>query len=171
MTCCGATRADDGKVGGDGIWSHVASGCAVDLDGRAGRISDVGMKHGHGCAVTGFDRRPFETLAGGEFCQMVAGDGDAPKVTAIDVVLVGGKQDSAAIGGERDVFDFEFAVGVQRRGCVVVRGDGVEVHPAGFLPGKDDAIAGAPEQLVVGFHAVERAAGAWGGAPELVAIS
>ncbi len=90
---------------------------------------------------------------------------------AIDVVLIGREQNGLAIARKRNVLGFEFAVDVQRRGRIAVDRDGVEVHVAGLLPGEDDAIARAPEQLVFGDHGVEGAAGAFGGMPELAAIS
>src|ERR1035438_9910853 len=41
------------------------------------------------------------------------------------------------------------------------------MHRPGLFPWEDDAIAGAPEQLVSGDHSVERAARPFGGVPQL----
>src|ERR1035438_7813538 len=45
------------------------------------------------------------------------------------------------------------------------------MHPTGAFPGKNYAVGRAPEQLIVGDHGVEGAAGANGCVPKLAAIS
>src|ERR1700677_335291 len=87
-------------------------------------------------------------------------------MTAIDVVFVRGKQNGAAVGWGGCVFTLKIAWGVEGLWNVAARGDGVKVHPAGALPGKDNAIASAPEQLVISGHAVKDTARAFGSVPE-----
>src|ERR1700694_4098601 len=45
------------------------------------------------------------------------------------------------------------------------------MHPAGFFPRENDAIAGAPEQLIIGKHGVESATRSFGSMPQLTAVS
>src|SRR5580658_7872461 len=90
---------------------------------------------------------------------------------AIGVILIRGEENRAAIGGERGMFDFEIAGWVEWRGNVAVRGNRIEMEPAGAFPGEDNAIARAPEQLGFGGHGVEYAAWAARSVPEFAAVS
>ena len=99
MTCCGTTREAAGKFGGDGIRSEVANIAVADLGWRRGpgfRASEWSMTTA--LPSLGFEGRPLEAVAWREACQILAENGDAPEMTTIDIVLVGGEQDGLAVG-------------------------------------------------------------------------
>src|SRR5262245_54462156 len=76
---------------------------------------------------------------------------------ALDVVLIGAVEDCLAVGGEADLLDLEGS-GRERDGCPAGRRNRIEVRPAVLLPGKDDAIAVGPEELIRRDDLAERAA-------------
>ena len=106
MTGWGVTRRRCREVGGDGSRSEVAGVAVGDFDGGSRGILGVGAKHGDR-AFGGFRRGTIRCRAGSERREIFARDGDAPEVTAVDVVLIGGEEDGAAVRRERRVFDFE----------------------------------------------------------------
>ena len=112
-----------GEVGRNGVGSEIADLSAADLDSGARWVPCVGAEHGDCGAVAGFDRGPFDTGVMCDWREVFAEDGNAPEMTAIDVVLVGGKEDGAAIGGKRGVLDFEFARCVEGLGRIALCGD------------------------------------------------
>src|ERR1035437_8710028 len=101
----------------------------------------------------------------------------APDMAAVEVVLVRGVDNFAAVLRVGDVLHFELAGRKQDRGAtlrydgVEVRhtlgGDGVEVRPAVALPREDDAVAGGPGQLAIGQHRAKTTAPSRRGHPDL----
>ncbi len=95
-----------GKIGRDGIRRQIADR-APQLNRRARGTFRIGMQEGDSSARE--DRLPFEFLPAGNRLRRTAGGGDAPDVTAVDVVLVRGEDQLAAILGEEHVLDLERA--------------------------------------------------------------
>ena len=111
------------EVGRNSVGSEIAHLRVAGLESGARWISCVGAEHGDRGSVAGFDGRPFDTAARRHWREVFTEDGNAPKMAAIDVVLVRRKEDGAAIGGKRGVLDFEFARRVERLGRIALRGD------------------------------------------------
>src|SRR5579864_2900155 len=87
----------------------------------------------------------------------------------IDVGLVRGKHNLAAVGAESDVLDFKITRGQLESGAAG-SGDGIQMHPARAFPREEEASVG-PEQLFVGHYRIEHATASRRSAPEFAAVA
>jgi hypothetical protein len=70
-------------------------------------------------------------------------------MAAVDIILVRGVNDRAAVARYGDVFHLEFA-GSQQRGCATGSGNGVKMVPPVLLGSEDDAVPHEMEGFVLG---------------------
>ena len=75
--------------------------------------------------------------------------------------LIGGVDESGAVGAERGIFDLERALGEELRRVIgMCRIERIEMHPAIGFAGKDDvAVRGPEEARLAGGHMRQHGAG------------
>ena len=91
-----------------------------------------------------------------------------PQMPPVDIALIGREHHFAPVRRERDIFHLERPRREQRR-VAARRGNGIEVRPSIGLPGKYDAPAVGPQQLIARRHAAEYAPGTRCRAPDFAA--
>ena len=101
---------------------------------------------------------------------MVTRDRLAPQVAAVDVILVRGENQLAAIGTEGNELHFEIA-GREELCRAARNGNRIKMSPAVALPGKHQVIAGAPEDLMLGHNLAKDAAATGIGAPNFLPLT
>ena len=130
-----------------------------------------------GCCASAFrNATALESLSGAGRhsipCPVVSATGvppldrHLPQMPPVDIALVGGEDHFAPARRERHIFHFECPRCEQRR-LAARGGDCIEVRPAIGFPGKDDAAAVGPQQLIARRHTAEHASRALRRAPDL----
>src|SRR5437868_10089359 len=90
-------------------------------------------------AVSRYDGKPFNRVAFRDsLLRRPARNGYAPQVAAVNVILIGGKDQRSFIWSQRDIFHVEVTSGEQR-GSAAGCGDGIQVIAAVLFGGEHDA--------------------------------
>ena len=96
------------------------------------------MQECNGLAIAGHNRRPLDALS----ARQGRGTGmihrNFPQMPVVGVALVRRIDKVAAVRAPGDMLNFELA-GCQLHRAAALRRNGIQMYPAGPLPGKDDA--------------------------------